>query len=40
MVKFIYEKYEKIIYEELVEGVNNVYSGIGDVGILATKKYL
>lgn len=36
-IKVAQEKYEKTIEEELVEEVNNVYSGIGEVWILATK---
>lgn len=36
-IKLAQEKYERIIDEELVEEVNNVYIGIGEVWILPTK---
>lgn len=36
-IKLSQEKYERIIDEELVEEVNNVYIGIGEVWILPTK---
>ena len=37
LIKLAQEKYERIIDEELVEEVNNVYIGIGEVWILPTK---